>query len=205
MADLRVGALIPAAGLSTRMHAFKPLLQIAGKTVLEHAVELFERTGIQEIITVVGHRSDELIPVVERTRSRWVLNHGFQDGMFSSIQRGVHALRKSCDAFFLLPVDILFVRPSTIHMLLDAFQRDTSVLVCYPQFNAQRGHPPLIDTCLADEILAFSGKGGMREFLRKYEKQAGMVPVDDASILMDVDTPEDFSVIQKTHEKHLNP
>jgi len=111
-------------------------------------------------------------------------------------------LKEACDAFFLLPVDIPFVFSATILQLRDEFYKNSATLVCFPQFHARRGHPPLIDCCLGDEILAYDGKGGMREFLRKYEDRAVAVPVDDPFILMDIDTREDLSRLKKELRKH---
>ena len=71
---LRIGALIPAAGRSSRMGSFKPLLEIDGTSLIEYAVTLFRNTGAEEIVTVTGYRSETLIPIIERTASRYVVN-----------------------------------------------------------------------------------------------------------------------------------
>jgi len=197
VAEKKIGALILAAGFSSRIEGFKPLLEVGGKKLIEHAIGLFKTSGIDEIVTVVGHRAENLIPVVEAASSSYVINDNYQNGMFSSIQLGVKVLKDACEAFFLLPADIPFVRPTTIQLLLETFRQEPSTLVCYPQFNSRRGHPPLIDCCLAEEILAFKGKGGMREFLGKYEEQARIIPVDDVFVGMDVDTRDDFMLLQK--------
>jgi CTP:molybdopterin cytidylyltransferase MocA len=160
-------------------------------------IGLFRNTGIDEIVTVIGHRSDDLIPFVEATSTCYVINDTYQNGMFSSIQQGVRKLKGACESFFLLPVDIPFVQPDTILQLLDEFNNDSAALVCYPQFNSRRGHPPLIDSRLADQILTYDGQDGMRGFLKQYKDHSIIVPVDDPFILMDIDTQEDLSSIIK--------
>ena len=202
MVKTRTGALILAAGYSSRMAGFKPLLEIGGKTLLEHAVGLFKNAGVDEIVTVLGHRSADLLPVVEAACSRHVLNSNFHNGMFSSIQVGVKELKNACEAFFLLPVDIPFVRPATLRQLQDAFNKNSSALVCYPQYKSRRGHPPLIDSCLINEILAAAGTENMRSLLKKYEKKAVTVAVADPFVRMDADTPEDFLLLQKAMENN---
>ncbi|KPJ97870.1 MAG: hypothetical protein AMJ60_10060 [Desulfobacterales bacterium SG8_35] len=203
MAEKRIGALILAAGFSSRMTGFKPLLEINGKTLAEHAIGLFQISGIAEIVTVLGYRSEDLIPLVNAASSRYVINDNYQAGMFSSIKQGVRQLRETCDAFFLLPVDIPFVRSATIRQLLDAFNKNPATLICYPVFQAKRGHPPLIACSLADRILAHGGQDGMRGFLRQYEDRALMVSVDDPFIRMDIDTNEDLSRIQNELQKEI--
>lgn len=192
-----ISAIILAAGFSSRMKRFKPLLRIGEKTFAEHAIALFKRAGIGDIVTVVGHLSEKLIPVVKAASSRYVINDNYHDGMYSSIQTGVKALRHPCDAFFLLPVDIPFVLPTTIRQLSNAFCKNSLSMVCYPQFQSRRGHPPLINSKLIDEILSYSGQGGLREFLRSYENQAISIPVEDPFIRLDADTPKDLSLLRE--------
>ena len=189
---LKIGALILAAGCSSRMGEFKPLLKIDGKSLLERAIALFRDTGAEEIVTVVGNRAEELIPIIRRTSSRYVANKNYQKGMFSSIRKGVAELKGRCDAFFLLPVDIPCVQAATIRQLLAAHNSNSSLPVCYPVFQNRRGHPPLIAARLIDHVISYTGKGGMRGFLRTYENHALNLPVDDPFVRLDVDTKHDF-------------
>ena len=189
---LKIGALVLAAGYSSRMGEFKPLLEVGGKSLLEHAISLFRNTEAEEIVTVVGHRAEELIPVIKRAGSRYMVNRNYQEGMFSSIQKGVLELQGRCDIFFLLPVDIPGVRSRTLRQLKDAFNSKPSSLVCYPEFHSRRGHPPLIAASLIGDILSYTGEGGMRGVLTRYDEQAVHVPVTDPFVRLDVDTKADL-------------
>ena len=197
MKNTNFSAIILAAGFSSRMAEFKPLLRIGGKSFVEHAIALFRTTGIAEILTVVGHRAPELSPVVQAAASRCVLNADYTDGMYSSIQAGVKALKHPGEAFFILPVDIPLVRPATVQQLTLAFDQHRAPLICYPLFQAKRGHPPLINSRLIDALLGYDGKGGLREFLRAYDSQAVSIPVEDPFIRLDTDTPQDLSRLEE--------
>ena len=70
----KFGALILAAGRSSRMGEFKPLLEIDGKSLVGHTLDLFRNTSVKEIVTVIGYRSEDLIPIIERAASRYVVN-----------------------------------------------------------------------------------------------------------------------------------
>ena len=192
-----IGAIILAAGFSTRMRRFKPLLRIGEKTLLEHAIALFKESGVGDIVTVVGHQSEKVIPVAKAVSSRYVINDHYDDGMYSSIQTGVKALGHPCDAFFLLPVDIPLVLPTTVRQLADAFCKNSSPMVWYPQFQSKRGHPPLINSRLIDPILSYGGQGGLRTFLRNHENQAISIPVEDPFIRLDADTPKDLLLLRE--------
>lgn len=199
---MKIGALILAAGRSSRMGCFKPLLEIKGKSLIENTVNLFRNTGVQEIVTVIGYRAEELLPVLVAISSRYVVNESYQNGMFSSIKRGVAELRDRCKAFFLLPVDIPCVQVATVKKLLENYYENPTTLVCYPQFDARRGHPPLIAGSLIDHILDYTGEGGMRGFLGRFEDQAVDVPVDDPFVRLDVDTKEDFFRLEIEMKKY---
>lgn len=57
----KIAAVILAAGYSSRMGDFKPLMKLDGLTVIESAVGCFKRAGISDIMVVVGHRASEVI------------------------------------------------------------------------------------------------------------------------------------------------
>ena len=202
-------AIILAAGFSSRMERFKPLIRIGGKTFVEHAIALFHTAGIEEIVTVVGHRAPEVLPVVRAAASRGVINTDYADGMYSSIQAGLKALRHPGDGFFLLPVDLPLVRPSTVRQLAAAFEKHSAPSVCYPLFQSQRGHPPLISSRLIDAILSYHGKGGLRGLLRRHDEQSISIPVEDPFIRLDADTPQDLSrlkeMVQKSKGSPIDP
>lgn len=161
--------------------------------MIEYTIRRFKDAGTDIILTVVGHRAEDLIPVIETTPSRYVINNNYRDGMYSSIQKGAIELQGGCDAFFLLPVDIPFVTIGTIWKLKEEFVKDSSTLICYPQFKSRRGHPPLIDSSIIPHILTYEGTGGMRGLLGTYLSQAVDVSVEDQFVCMDADTEKDLA------------
>lgn len=58
-------AIIPAAGRGRRLEPLtltrpKPLLHVAGRPILEHVLDGVARTGIQDIVVVVGHLGEQI-------------------------------------------------------------------------------------------------------------------------------------------------
>ncbi len=186
-----IAALVLAAGYSTRMKRFKPLLPMGPMTTLERSIRLFKDSGIEDVRVVLGHRADEVKPLLDRLGVRWILNDRFELGMFSSIQAGVRDLEPSTRAFFVLPVDIPLVRRITVGDLLTASDGDRSG-IWYPCFVSKRGHPPLISTDYRSAILDRHGDGGLRKLLQQYESHAVHVEVADEYVLKDMDTPERY-------------
>ena len=187
---MKIGAVILAAGLSSRMAGFKPLLELGGKSMLAHGVDVFRRCGISSILVVSGHRGDEVQAEAQRLGVRCCHNPHFARGMFSSVQAAVQELPK-LDGFFLLPVDIPLIRPITVTALRAAFERKK--VIC-PSFCERHGHPPLIPARLIPEILRYDGAGGLRSLLGR---QLKALPVWDRGILLDADTADDLVVLER--------
>ncbi len=184
-------ALVLAAGFSKRMGDFKPLMKLGGMTVLERVIRLFQSGGINRIHVVVGHRADELMSHVERWGARSVVNARYAEGMFSSVAAGVASLAENTASFFVLPVDIPFVRAATIGDLLQAFPAGTAG-ICHPTFGGRRGHPPLIGGYHSRGLLQWRGSGGLGALLARLEQHAVDVPVVDEFIHHDMDRPADY-------------
>ncbi len=187
-----IGALVLSAGRSTRQRGFKPLLPIGRRTVLEHCLHLFSKleTGPCQTVTVLGHRAEDLRPVVRGFGAIPVLNPDHDLGMFSSVQAGAAALSPSVQAFFVLPVDIPLVRPLTISCLLQAMAENSIAQAFVPCFAGRTGHPPLLRSGLRQAIAAHDGSQGLRGVLAAARVE--QVEVPDRHILVDIDTPEQY-------------
>ncbi|MFN2355471.1 MAG: DVU_1551 family NTP transferase [Desulfopila sp.] len=191
-----LSAIILAAGFSSRMGKLKATLPLGTETVLDQCIALFKTCGIEELVVVTGHRSEETGAIAELAGARVVFNPDFAAGMYSSIKTGVRHMENESDGFFLLPVDIPLVRPGTIRLLAKSFL-GTPVAITYPTFVGRRGHPPFITRDLFPAILdKKQSEGGLRSLLQTFEnknpEQVVDVPVPDGNILFDMDTPEEY-------------
>ena len=204
MGENRFSAIVLAAGFSSRMSGFKPLLKLGEKTVIEHSVNLFLSAGIKDVRVVTGFQRELLDKPLKQMNIQAVYNSDYEQGMITSIKAGIRSLYYyDCEAFFILPVDIPLVRLETVDKLKNAYNKHD--LIYYPVYRGERGHPTLISSELAWDILHFSGQGGLKEFLKDYENKAVDVQVDDEFILFDCDTPDDYQRllmhISDSHEK----
>ena len=194
--DRHVAAIIPAAGFSERMGNFKPLLPLGGITILERCVKLFRESGIGDVRVVVGHRDEEVKPLLSKLYVAVVENPRYREGMFSSLKAGLATIDSDVDSFFVLPVDIPLVRHSTIRRLMDA-RREKGCDIAYPVFMGERGHPPLITRGLARDIVQWQGGGGLKQALVRWESNSLEVCVADGNILLDMDTAEEYEKMRE--------
>lgn len=194
---MNIGAIILAAGYSSRMNACKPLLPFGSSNALCRCVDLFSTAGIDEILVITGYRAPELERVLGASPCKTVWNPDFASGMFSSICAGVRALTAECDAFFLLPVDIPLVRPATIIFLQEQFAGSA---VLFPCFEGERGHPPLIPSRYRETILSYTGPGGLRGLLKQFPGRD--IPVWDGAVLRDMDTPCQYQELSRLYDRY---
>lgn len=187
--------LVLAAGLSSRMKQFKPLLPLGNQSVLERVVGLLRQAGAAPVLVVLGHRARELKPMARSLGATPVLNPDYEQGMFSSLRAGLAALPADCPAFFLLPVDIPLVRSHTLSRLRAAWDQGRGP-VLHPTFQGKWGHPPLIAAKLAQAIMAYEGPGGLRGFWDQRPELAQEVAVADRFILRDQDHPQDYDALK---------
>lgn len=194
---MNVWGLILAAGLSSRMSGFKPLLPLGDATVLARVVRTLREGGVDQILAVTGHRGTEVGAAARALGIGTERNEAFEQGMFSSVQAGVRALPDDCDAFLVLPVDIPLVRPWTVRRLLQAAQ-DHPGRVLHPVFDGRRGHPPLVPASLRRDILDWNGRGGLAGLLESLPDTSphhGLdVAVFDGGVLFDMDTDDEYEL-----------
>lgn len=199
LTPLRCSAVILAAGFSSRMGEFKPLLPLGSDTVVGRMISLFRRCGVEDVHVVVGYRRDEMKTHLLQKGVTIVENPVFESGMFSSVQAGVRSLN-ALDAFFVTPVDIPLTRPVTIRLLKEAM-REKGAAAAYPCFRGKRGHPPLIRFDVARDIVDAGTDKTLRDILSAHEKNSKNVDTPDRNILFDADTAEDYEELLKRYER----
>ena len=185
--------IVLAAGFSSRMGAFKPLLPLGSRTVVETAVSTLRDGGVDEVVVVSGHEAARLRPVLDRLGVREAHNPDFERGMYSSVITGVAALGGEVEGFFLLPCDVPLAGVVTVQLLAEARATAGDPDVCYPVHGGRRGHPPLLSGRLIPEILREEPDGGLRALLGRHE--AIHVPTPVRGAVMDLDTPEAYEAM----------
>jgi molybdenum cofactor cytidylyltransferase len=108
-------------------------------------------------------------------------------GMGLSLAAGV-AARADAGGWLVLPGDMPLVRPDTLRAVADAVAQHP---VVFAQHQGHRGHPVGFSPELYSELVHLTGDEGARRVLARYPSQG--VEVDDAGVLLDIDTEEDLA------------
>jgi len=77
---MEINGIILAAGLSSRMQAFKPLLKLREKTMIEYSVASMLQAGVKQAVVVLGYRAQEVEELLraQYDSSRLVFTHNRQ-------------------------------------------------------------------------------------------------------------------------------
>jgi molybdenum cofactor cytidylyltransferase len=177
------------------MGAFKPLLDLGGRSLLERCVSAFTLAGVDDVVVVTGHRGAEVAEAARALGAHAVTNAAPERGMYSSVQVGAAAVADGTAGFFLLPVDCPLVRPETAGQLARVARRMAAEVVV-PVYDGAPGHPPLLDAALRAAILAAEPPGGLRGLLEARAGGSLRVDVADPGVALDADTPDDFARLE---------
>lgn len=188
----KIGAIVLAAGLSTRMGQNKMLLPWRNTTVIEQVVQCLTRVNLAPIIVVTGSSRDQVENALKGHQVSCVFNPNFANGeMISSILVGMQALPPDGDAFCLVLGDQPQIEQAVLDQMIEHYKKIRPVLVV-PSYQMRRGHPWLIDQKLWGELQRLVPPKTLRNFLSTYSNEISYINVNNESILLDLDTPEDY-------------
>ena len=185
----RVAGIILAAGMSTRMGQLKQLLPLGGRAAIEWIAEIVGRR-LDEVVVVLGHRAEEIAPVLAAYPVRWVVNADYQTGMLSSVQCGLRAVDRTADYLICLG-DQPRLSGAVVEQVLQA-RKQIGAGIIMPTANDRRGHPVLIRNAYRAEILGLPPDVGLNAVTRGHPEDTCELPVAEAAILTDMDTPADY-------------
>ncbi|RCL20703.1 CTP--molybdopterin cytidylyltransferase [Pseudomonas sp. AFG_SD02_1510_Pfu_092] len=184
---MKVIALVLAAGRGARFGADKRRATLAdGRSLLAHSVER-ARAVFDEVRVVLreGERGEDLgLPAA----CRIVVSPDAAAGMGHSLAAGVASLADSqAQAVAILLGDMPWIELATLRQLAEAASASHIVL---PRHAGQQGHPVIFGRDFWPALGQLTGDEGARAVVRAQRDRCVVVAVEDAGILLDVDTPQ---------------
>ena len=194
------GAVVLAAGASTRMGESKQLLRLDGRTLLRRTVDTLLASPAWPVVVVLGAHIESIRPEVARLPVLIVENREWAEGLASSIRTGVSVLEAfslSIEAALLVLCDQPNLSTDAITRLIETHHRTGKSIVaaCYacPERGRGAGHPgppALFARSHFHELMELRGAGGARPLLTRH---AGLLAtVDLPELAADLDTPADY-------------
>jgi len=186
----RVGVIILAAGESSRLGKPKQLVSFRGRTLIRIAVEAGLNSICRPVVVVLGAKADHIRPEVPE-QARVVENSEWQEGMASSIRRGVEAIEAEVDAVILMLCD----QPLVDAEILNRIAAKSEAGLVAAQYDGTVGVPALFGREYFSELRALGGKEGAKKILQANENRIARIPCPEAGV--DIDTAADVQRLQR--------
>ncbi len=194
--SLMVSCLLLSAGFSSRFGSPKALVRLNGGTLIEHLQKLLLSTQLHEIIIVLGHGAEEIKPFLfKHKRIKVVYNKDYKLGQTSSFKCGLKEVAAQATGILLLPVDYPLIKAETFDTLINFFEKKKPVAVI-PSYQDKKGHPPIFDVRLRNELLALGNPTGLNTIIHHHTDDVTLLPVDDAGVLKSFNTREEFEQLK---------
>jgi len=188
----RIGAVVLSAGLSQRMGKPKMVLPWGDQTVIEKVISTLLATEVIEVVVVTGGINEEIKAALSGRPVQIVFNPDYADGiMLNSLRVGLEALKQDLEAALIALGDNPQIEERTVEMIVNEYKNVQSRIIV-PSYNMRRGHPWLVDKSLWHALAQWDINRTLRDFLNQYSEEIHYLNVDTPSVVMDLDTPEDY-------------
>jgi molybdenum cofactor cytidylyltransferase len=189
-----VSAVIPAAGMSTRMGQNKLLMSFKGKSLIAHAVDTLLASEVDEVVVVLGHEAEKVMEKLEGKQVKFVKNPNYREGLSTSVRAGVTAVSPMALAIMIYLADQPLLEARDVDRLIRAFAqaRQLNKSIVVPFFHGQRGNPVILDTSYRDAILDVVGDVGCKRVIRRNPDRVFVVEMEADHVVRDVDRIEEF-------------
>ncbi len=213
--------IVLAAGLSTRMHDWKPKIEIGDVPILIRTI--VPMVNICAKVNVIGgHNYDALTGLVESTtilsdeqksKIKLIENKNYINGMLSSVKCGLQNISEKSEGIFITPGDIPFVLFSTYQKLIEYFSEDEQSEIFIPVTlmeedssettpSVSGGHPILIKSNIVSSILQENDDEILKDILHGFKQK--FCNVNDKGICMDIDNFSDLQAAKSYMENLKN-
>jgi len=188
----RIGAVVLAAGLSTRMGKPKMIMPWGKSTIIETVVTTLTKTEVFPIIVITGGAHQEIERSVKHLPVQTVFNPLYYNGeMLVSLQLGLKHLPLDVAAILIVLGDQPAMDDRIVREIIASY-RETTAEIIVPSYQMRRGHPWLVDRSMWNQILSLTPPQTLRDFNNNNRDRIRYLVVDTPSILQDLDTPEDY-------------
>lgn len=190
-----VAGIVLAAGGSSRFGQTKQLLPWQGQPLVRHVTQLALQAGLSPVIVVAGQALDQIREILKDLPAIVVHNPGWEAGQSTSVRAGLNTLPRPVGAAIFLLSDQPRVTPDLLQKLVETHAHSLATIVA-PQVDGRPANPVLFDQMTFPDFANIRGDLGGRQLFSKYP--ISWVPWHDGTILLDIDTPEDYQRLLET-------
>jgi len=172
------------------MGVTKQLLPFGHSTILGQVIRNALDSNLDEIVVVLGYRAQEIVQRISDAPVKVVINAEFQQGLSSSIRKGLGSIAETLAVMIIL-ADQPLVGREIINALIAEFDKGNRGIIV-PVYNNNRGHPVIFAPLYRNELLALQGDIGGKEIVRAHPEDVCEVNVDSEAVICDIDDSDDY-------------
>ena len=187
-----IGAVILAAGASTRMGRPKQAIPFRGESLLRRAALAAVGAGCRPVIVVTGAHAELSRRELLGLNLGEIFNPDWEEGMGTSIAAGIAALEAADPAIraaVILLCDQPFADSDIVRSLIET-HRGTGKPIAASEYCDAFGAPALFSRSLFSELKGMRGNSGAKQVIKRHAAETAFVPFPEGAV--DVDTPADL-------------
>lgn len=184
-------AIILAAGSSRRMGSQKLILPYGQSTMVETVIDNVLNSEVNHVLVVLGADQEKIRNTIGDRPVQFCFNQEHEKGMLSSVICGIRSLPEDAGAALIFLGDQPGIPPSVTNTVIEAYDEELKGIVI-PVHNHRRGHPLLVDLKYRKQIEDLDLEEGLRKLRHHFPNDVLEVEVDEAGILVDIDTTDDY-------------
>jgi len=170
----------------------KQLLRFRGTSLLRRAIDTACAVPAEQVIVVLGHAADQLLPELEGTGATVVINDQWMEGVSTSLRGGLAAVSSDARGVFIYPADMPLLTSDALRELARR-QQVSGRPAAMTETGGVRGVPVFVTRPLFPALMIQEGDVGGAQYLRAHPESVEAVHFGDPDLVRDVDRPEDYS------------
>jgi len=191
-----ISAIVLAAGKASRMKGLqKLLLPFNGITIIEKSLSNLMDSMVNEIIIVVGYKSDEILKKIKninlKKSFKIIYNENYERGISSSIIKGISEINKKSDSVMIYLADQPFIDSSLINELIKIYISSKKG-IAVPVNNNVWGHPVIFSLKYKSVLEKISGDYGARNIIENNIDDLIKLEVNNGAVITDIDSASDY-------------
>jgi molybdenum cofactor cytidylyltransferase len=184
-----IGAILLAAGASTRLGTPKQLVEIEGEPLVVRQARLLLGIGSASVVVVSGANSEAVEAALAKLPVKLVHNPDWRLGMGRSLACGIGAMPERARAALVILCDQWRLDTVDLNRLVKAWAPNPLAAVS-ASYEGIQGVPAILPRAMFERLARLEGDSGARRILRRWKGQVVEIPLENAS--PDLDRPEDL-------------
>lgn len=196
-----IGAIVLAAGGSSRLGTPKQLLKYAGQSLLQNSIDAVTDSSIHPVIVVLGANAEIIKKEIENNKVHVVVNTEWHEGMASSIRYGIKILSELdplTEGIIIVLCDQPHVTSELLANLMRTY-RETGKNIVACHYRDTFGPPVFFHNTMFPELLLLKGDVGAKGLISQHTSEMELVSFPEGSI--DIDTEADYKNLSKENRE----